>query len=642
MKPCELKRFKLPPNQKFPPPFRFFEKATSDPDELCEMWTEPVSGDTSPHNAGVLTGDGIFVPDVDVKNGRKGRESLRELVGQGLIPLNTYCVRTPSGGLHIYLKSPPGVVVRNRVDWMPGIDIRGHHGYVAGVGSIVDGQPYTETTLQEWLDGRPALRVVGSAAAAVEIMEAPGELLALLPRATLDAVRADIPLVDLDQPGAIAAATDWLKRSAPEAIEGNGGDATTYKNACRVKDFGISEGVCLDLMLEHWNDIKAFPPWEPGDLEKKVANAYGYGKLPVGVISPEADFSEPEQGKAKRLRHALTAEEWRLAKRPIDYLIDRLLSCDTTVVVFGDTSIGKSLVLLDIALHIVLGIPWRGRAVMQGLVVYIAAEGGRGMALRTYAWLRKHGRPEAPEEIPFGLVPYRFNMLDKKEQDELCRIVREQEQRFGQPVRMIVLDTLARTMVGDEWRDMGAYVAAMDRFRAEFPGVTPATIHHTGKDKSRGSRGGYQLKCDVDIEIEIQPGRILNSKMRDDERQDALYFGIEKVEIDMVDGKQIHAGVAVERSSADMDFTLPAGEAEKALDGEGVAWMADVRAAMGRIPDRTHVTPEMMAVFWGISNDAARKRLRILRKKGVLYRPEPGKYVLIGVNYETTEIEDDE
>src|SRR3546814_19065355 len=53
--------------------------------------------------------------------------------------------------------------------------------------------------------------------------------------------------------------------------------------------------MALELMLEHWNETKAHPPWAPEDLAKKVENTWRYADHPAGVANPPAAF-EPIPG----------------------------------------------------------------------------------------------------------------------------------------------------------------------------------------------------------------------------------------------------------------------------------------------------------------------------------------------------------
>ena len=94
--------------------------------------------------------------------------------------------------------------------------------------------------------------------------------------------------VALDDPLAIELATAFLRGAAP-AIEGAGGDSHTNLVANRVGDFGISEPMALDLMLEHWND-RCSPPWEPEDLREKVRSAYHSRQNRLGVAHPGHAF----------------------------------------------------------------------------------------------------------------------------------------------------------------------------------------------------------------------------------------------------------------------------------------------------------------------------------------------------------------
>src|SRR3546814_611861 len=100
---------------------------------------------------------------------------------------------------------------------------------------------------------------------------------------------------ELDTEAAIDLATTYLRDEAPEAQEGDSGDLTTIRVANAVFDFGLSKAIALDLMLEHWNETKAYPPWLPEDLETKVGNAWRYRQNAVGSANPANDVGEIEE-----------------------------------------------------------------------------------------------------------------------------------------------------------------------------------------------------------------------------------------------------------------------------------------------------------------------------------------------------------
>lgn len=81
--------------------------------------------------------------DFDVKKG--GLETLELLDDLGLP--QSYRVRTPSGGMHVYLAVDDAADIPNSVnkaDLYPGMDVRSLGGLVVGAGSEIDGRFYEE------------------------------------------------------------------------------------------------------------------------------------------------------------------------------------------------------------------------------------------------------------------------------------------------------------------------------------------------------------------------------------------------------------------------------------------------------------------------------------------------------------------
>jgi len=103
------------------------ERATTDPSMIDRWWA------AKPDSAvAVATGllSGVFVLDVDQKNGIDGYESLRLLEkANDPLPL-TWRSQTPSGGQHIWLQYPRDERVGSRVGVRSGLDVRGQGGFV--------------------------------------------------------------------------------------------------------------------------------------------------------------------------------------------------------------------------------------------------------------------------------------------------------------------------------------------------------------------------------------------------------------------------------------------------------------------------------------------------------------------------------
>ena len=112
------------------------EEATTDIKKIKEWFTD------TDYNIGVCTGDGLVVIDVDVKQSGKGIELINS--NKANFP-NTYIVKTPSGGYHLYCKVDKPI--KNRVRIYDEIDIRGENGYVVGAGSSINNKSYTSNNI---------------------------------------------------------------------------------------------------------------------------------------------------------------------------------------------------------------------------------------------------------------------------------------------------------------------------------------------------------------------------------------------------------------------------------------------------------------------------------------------------------------
>lgn len=267
-------------------------KATRDPALIKSWWTDKVTGWHRPYNVGVATGDGLLVIDVDVKEGGLGDQSLEAMEALiGELPDGPR-VRTASGGRHIYLRTPAGTKIGNTAGTKlgPNLDTRGHHGFVVAAGSAKEGLPYV------WEEGR-SLKDCAIPA---------------LPQAYLDLLKSERKKKDapsdlsLDNVGNVAAAREYLLRADP-AIEFQGGNTHTFRVAAAVRDYGVSEEVCLELMLESWNEL-CEPPWGVSELSRVVENAYKYSENAAGCLSAEAMFSEIETETTDKPRASSTVK----------------------------------------------------------------------------------------------------------------------------------------------------------------------------------------------------------------------------------------------------------------------------------------------------------------------------------------------
>lgn len=499
--------FPLAPDSKRPIIKNFPDKATTDTATVRKWWSRP------DRDVAIATGKGLVVVDPDAKDGKPGLANWQTLADLHGLPAPAFDLTTQSGGRHIYYRADKGYGNGSgRI--APGIDHRCEGGFVKFYGDRIPPPLDRLQPLPEPIAKRLALKREGDG--------------------------KPIEGVELDTPDAIKRAATWLEQHAPEAIEGAGGESTTYQVAARVKDFGVSEPVALDLLLGHWNVTKAMPPWMPDELAIKVANAYRYGTSGAGAMSPEADFGLPPPNAAEKTdplpqkKRRLQLEWFKdiqpdAGKRP---LVKNLINHQTMTVLYGQSNEGKTFVALDLSLHIALGWDWQGHRTDQGAVIYIAAEGGGGIRKRLAAFRQFHGIDG--QNVPFAVIPAAVDLLDPQaDLNDLVALVREAAARAGLPAVLVVIDTLARAIGGGNENapdDMGAFVRNVDALRART-GAGVLVVHHSGKDQARGARGHSSLRAATDTEFEVANRTVRHAKQRDLEEGNPILFGLKPVQV---------------------------------------------------------------------------------------------------------------
>ncbi|MGJ0504191.1 MAG: helicase RepA family protein [Methylocystis sp.] len=218
-------------------------------------------------------------------------------------------------------------------------------------------------------------------------------------------------------------------------------------------------------------------------------------------------------------------------------------------VIYGESNSGKTFVALDKAMAVATGKPWNGKATKRGLVVYVAAEGGKRI-MRRLAALKKRYHAEHGEDAPEPLLALVRFPIDLRSNDanlkELLALIRSAEAETGERCVWIIVDTLSRALAGGDENspvDMGRIVMAADRIRAEI-GAHFTYVHHTGKDTARGARGHSLLRAATDTEIEVSAGALKVTKQRDMEGGEAYGFKLTDVYIgDDPEGQPVRSAV---------------------------------------------------------------------------------------------------
>ena len=202
-------------------------------------------------------------------------------------------------------------------------------------------------------------------------------------------------------------------------------------------------------------------------------------------------------------RFQLLTVEDILALPDPKWVVDKFIPSTSLAQLYGKSGVGKTFVALDVGLSVAAGIEWLGTyEVTQGPVVYVAAEGHRGMKTRVGAWLQHRGR-EIGDLEDFRLIGEALPLANPGDVGALIQQVGETFP--DRDLALVVLDTQARCTEGldeNSAKEMGLAVAAADRLKRST-GAAVLLIHHTGYENYH-PRGSTAVQAALDSQAVIK------------------------------------------------------------------------------------------------------------------------------------------
>lgn len=190
------------------------------------------------------------------------------------------------------------------------------------------------------------------------------------------------------------------------------------------------------------------------------------------------------------------SEGWSIK---IPYVIQDILPAKSLCCVYGPPGSYKSFLAFSWACHITTGLEWDSKETKEGAVLYVAAEGGSGIALRIKAWEQYYSNTATNLyriDEPVQLSNH-YHMENLKRHCD--KITREND------LKLIIIDTVSRCFNGKDensTKDMGEFISYCDILRNRY-NATVLLIHHSGKDSGRGTRGSSALPGASDVEIRV-------------------------------------------------------------------------------------------------------------------------------------------
>jgi AAA domain len=224
------------------------------------------------------------------------------------------------------------------------------------------------------------------------------------------------------------------------------------------------------------------------------------------------------------------------------WLIEDVLPLRGLGLVFGKQGSFKSFVATGLALAVMLGEPWAGKHVEKGSILYLAAEGGPGMAKRIAPHKATHKIPRGQ----FALVSTTPN-LGAGEGDLPALIAAVEGVNFVPA--LIVIDTAAAAIgaADENGAGMASLIANVAKLAQRFDCFV-LIVHHVGHDDGAKKRprgwSGLGPALDVQILCERPEGemRTVLTVQKQKEEADGICFEarLSRVLIyEDEDGKQI-------------------------------------------------------------------------------------------------------
>lgn len=189
----------------------------------------------------------------------------------------------------------------------------------------------------------------------------------------------------------------------------------------------------------------------------------------------------------------------RLPPRTVrEEIVAGLFAPGEVVGLIGPPKSAKSYVALELAAAIAQDRPFLGRPVRRGATIIVAAE-------RYSEWRRRIEATVQPLQAAIYLMAARPALADLDEVDELIASIEAAAQADGEPVALVVIDTIARCMRDldqNSSRDMGLVADGLTRIVETITTAAVVVVHHTSKGGT-DMRGSSALLGALDLELLI-------------------------------------------------------------------------------------------------------------------------------------------
>jgi hypothetical protein len=273
-------------------------------------------------------------------------------------------------------------------------------------------------------------------------------------------------------------------------------------------------------------------------------------KVNDGSDGKERDEAFAETSEKRKDRFELEAlDEIVIGDDPVELIPSILPMGPALGVSYGPPKSLKSFLLIHAGLHVASNIPYCGRDLQAGAVVYVTSEGVNGARRRLIAQRRALGLEG--KRVPFFLVATMPNLgAGPRDREVLQQKIADKLAGLGIPLRMIVIDTMRRAMPGkseNKPEDISVVVDNCEALAREFNCLV-ALIHHSPRSDDDRSSGSNALDAAADALIGCKRdpatkiATVTVHHLKDGEEGDTWQFELRPIEIGIDrDGQPINS-----------------------------------------------------------------------------------------------------
>jgi len=255
---------------------------------------------------------------------------------------------------------------------------------------------------------------------------------------------------------------------------------------------------------------------------------------------PDKDFADfvdmpaGEQPNVLEFPSDISLEKIRL--RQSSALVKGLLHPKETAMLYGASGSGKSFIGLDLGFHVANGREWHRMRVKQSAVLYVCLEGVDGFRKRMLTYHGELGDPGKNFARQVGHVSLVKSEAGKKGADRVIEAAHILSEEAGMPTRLIIIDTLARAMAGDDENataEMTNFVEKRAGYIARATGAAVLIVHHTNAAGTARGNGSLWAGCDTVLRADRDNDRrtLIAEKVKDGTEGPLFNYSLEQVEL---------------------------------------------------------------------------------------------------------------